>query len=80
MRIIRFRRSGSIILAAITNDDQIYPLDVPDLMQLVHLTSKQNTTVLELVHKLIEAVNLFLRKSVSLSSRSRSLTNANFSL
>ncbi|MFS0722561.1 fumarylacetoacetate hydrolase family protein [Paenibacillus sp. 1P07SE] len=54
MRIIRYRNGEKVQLAAITDEDALYPLSDPDFMSFVGRAEKEGTTPLEAVKQLIQ--------------------------
>lgn len=55
MRIIRYREDSALLIAALTDEDQVYCLPDPDFMTLVHRADQEGIMVTDLVLRTIAA-------------------------
>ncbi|WP_134685030.1 fumarylacetoacetate hydrolase family protein [Brevibacillus migulae] len=62
MRIIRFEESSGFVLAAVTDEQQVFPLPHSDFMELVRESEQQQTTPLRLVQEMMTSVQPLEKK------------------
>lgn len=51
MRIIRYDNNGTATLAAVTDENKVYPLPQNDLLEIVRIADEKNTTPLSIVQE-----------------------------
>lgn len=53
MRVIRFLKENNTTLAALTDDNNIYPLPQKEFLEIIKLTEKKQTTPLQIINEII---------------------------